>query len=150
MVSGEYGALGFWIFIAVIVVAGIWEKSRREAERHETLRRIVEKTGTVDEVKMKELFRPAEEPKSKSKPGRGYRALRITGTILMFCGAVPAIFGIAAGLFAGKAGVETVPPDFVIGMLSISLCLVMLGLGLFFSSRFAEPPADSRSEPPAR
>src|SRR5688500_15427186 len=45
----DFGALGFWIFIAAIIVAGIWSKSRREAEKHETLRRMVEKTGTIDE-----------------------------------------------------------------------------------------------------
>jgi hypothetical protein len=42
-----------------------------------------------------------------------------------------------------------VPKDFVIGMLMISACLVVLGLGLFQASRFAEPPLASRPEPPA-
>ena len=47
---------GFWIFIAAIVVAGIWKDARAKAEKHETLRRIVEKTGTVNEAQLKELF----------------------------------------------------------------------------------------------
>ena len=47
---------GFWIFMAAIVVAGIWKEQREKAEKHETLRRIVEKTGTLDEAKLKELF----------------------------------------------------------------------------------------------
>jgi hypothetical protein len=48
----------FWIFIAVVVWASTWEKARRNAEKHETLRRIIEKTGTIDEAKLKELFAP--------------------------------------------------------------------------------------------
>jgi hypothetical protein len=148
MVSTDLGALGFWLFIAAIVVAGIWEKSRREAERHETLRRIVEKTGSLDEAKLKDLFE--EKPTRERKPGAGYRALRIIGTIIMFIGAVPAIFGIASGLFGGEGGLASAPPGFAVGMLATAACIVMLGLGLFYSSRFAEPPPGNRNEPPAR
>jgi hypothetical protein len=148
MDSGDFGALGFWIFVAAIVVAGSWSSSRREAEKHETLRRIVEKTGTIDEAKLKELFSTADD--RESKPGGGYRALRVSGTILMFLGIVPAILGTGAGLLGGRAGVPPAPTEFVLGMLSISACMVVLGLGVFFSSRFAEPPPGSQNEPPAR
>jgi hypothetical protein len=93
MDSEDISALGFWIVIAAFVVAGAWTKVRREAEKHETLRRIVEKTGSIDETKLKELFsEPSPEP---TKPGTGYRVLRITGTIVMFLGGLPALFGIA-------------------------------------------------------
>lgn len=148
MVSGDFGALGLWIFIASIIVASIWSSSRREAEKHETLRRIVEKTGVIDEAKLKELFSPAED--QKSNPGGGYRALRITGTIIMFIGAVPGIFG-TMGLLSQIVGWPSPAPlSFVRGALLISACIVVLGLGVFFSSRFAEPPAGTRTEPPAR
>lgn len=151
MASGDLGALGFWIFIASMIVAGIWSSSRREAEKHETLRRIVEKTGVIDEAKLKELFSPAKD--GKSSAGGGYRALRITGTIVMFIGAVPAIFGTVALIVRtmgplSESGLP--PPAFVLGALLISACIVVLGAGVFFSSRFAEPPPDSRTEPPAR
>ena len=36
------GALGFWIFIAAVVVAGIWGDTRKREIQQETLRRIVE------------------------------------------------------------------------------------------------------------
>jgi hypothetical protein len=147
MDSEDISALGFWIVIAAFVVAGAWTKVRREAEKHETLRRIVEKTGSIDETKLKELFsEPSPEP---TKPGTGYRVLRITGTIVMFLGGLPALFGIAAALFGGKAGIKAPPNDFVVGMLVIAACLVVVGLGLFHASRFAEPPLPSRHEPPA-
>ncbi len=148
MDTGVFGALGFWIFLAAIIVAGVWEKSRREAEKHETLRRLVEKTGTIDEAKLKELFSPAED--EKSRPGTAYRALRITGTILMFLSVVPAILGTLGKLSKSVGFVTPAPPDFVVGMLVISVCLLVLGMGLFFSSRFAEPPPGTRNEPPTR
>ena len=67
----DLGALGFWLFFAAIFVVSAWAKSRREAEKHETLRRIVEKTGAIDEARLKELF--IEPPPDESKPGYGYR-----------------------------------------------------------------------------
>ena len=61
-VWATWGAGAFWIFLAVAVAVGAWEKSRKNAEKHETLRRIVEKTGTVDEAKLKELFNQSATP----------------------------------------------------------------------------------------
>jgi dipeptide/tripeptide permease len=146
----DFGALGFWIFIAAIIVAGIWSKSRREAEKHETLRRMVEKTGTIDEAKLKELF--SEPSSEESKPGYGYRAARVGGTILLFTGAGIATFvSIAAGLGKLFAVTEMFHDrgGWIAGF-AISAAIAMLGLGIFFSSRFCEPPPGTRSEPPAR
>ena len=145
--DSDFGALGFWIFIAAIIVASTWSSSRREAEKHETLRRILEKTGRIDEEKLKELFKA--EPAEQRKPGAGYRALRIAGTIIMFIGAVPAILG-TAGLLSESFGVPPPPPDFVVGALLIAAGITVVGLGVFFSSRFAEPPPASQNQPPAR
>jgi hypothetical protein len=47
-------------------------------------RRIIEKTGTVDEAKLKELFNPAAPDWMTGAPGAGYRALRIAGTIVLW------------------------------------------------------------------
>jgi hypothetical protein len=146
MDSLDLGALGFWIFAAVVVVALIWSGARKKAEKHETLRRIVEKTGTIDEEKLKELF--TEPPSVEQKPGSGYRALRIGGTIVMFIGAgVFTFFSIVAGLtvLRGEAlpDVENIAPLFAVG-----IGIAFVGYGLFFASRFAEPPADVRNGPP--
>jgi hypothetical protein len=141
---------GFWIFIASIIVAGIWQSARAKAEKHETLRRIVEKTGTVDEAKLKELFSEADS--EESKPGYVYRGLRVWGTVVLFLGAgVATFFLIAAGL--GKVLGATVMFNDINGLiagLAASAGIAMLGLGLFVSSRFVEPPPGTRSEPPAR
>ena len=146
MDSAGFAALGFWIFIAVIVAAGIWKDTKQKADKHETLRRILEKTGTLDEEKMQELFSAA--PSGDWKPGSGYRALRIWGTIVMFIGAgVFTFFTLVLGLFflLGKTSelpeLENFAPLFVLG-----IAITIAGYGLFFSSRFAEPPPKLRNE----
>ena len=137
----DFGALGFWVFIAAVVVGGMWKETRQKAERHETLRRIVEKTGTIDEAKLKELF--DEKTSDEWRAGSGYRALRVSGTILMFIGAGIATFFLIPTLI-GK------PIEWWYGGLSVAAGVAMVGAGMFFSSRFAEPPPGIRSEPPAR
>jgi hypothetical protein len=147
---GSIGALGFWIFIAAMVVSSAWAKSRREAEKHETLRRIVEKTGVIDEAKLKELF--TEPPPEQTKPGYGYRALRIVGTVVLFVGAGLATFILIAVLLAKMFGATRMLDDVtgLTAMLGVSAGIAMLGLGLFLSSRFAEPPPRNESDYPAR
>lgn len=136
MVLGEYGALGFWMFVAALVVSGVWKETRQQAEKHETLRRLVEKTGTIDEARLKELFSAA--PGEETRPGRGYRALRITGTIIMFVAAGLAIvFGTIGIMFDERHAVAA---------LAIAAATAVAGLGVFFSSRFAEPPPGSQHE----
>jgi hypothetical protein len=149
MEAMDLGALGFWIFIAALVVAGIWSDSRKKAEKHETLRRIVEKTGTIDEAKLQELF--AEPASEAYKPGGGYRTLRIAGTIVRFIGAaILTLFLVAAGLaFLFGRMDEFSNIDALFAVFAIPAGIAMAGYVLFFSSRFAEPPASARNEPPA-
>ena len=64
----DLGALGFWIFVAACVVSSDWKDSRIQAQKHETLRRIVDKTGAIDEAKMKELFSASSSDVRKPGP----------------------------------------------------------------------------------
>jgi hypothetical protein len=136
----DVGAFGFWMFIAAVIIAGNWSSARKNAEKHETLRRIVEKTGAIDEAKLKELFK---EDCEESKPGETYRGLRIGGTIIMFVGAGGALFFLIPTLLGNAI-------DWWFGGLAIAAGVAMLGLGVFISSRFAEPPPGSRNDPPVR
>src|SRR5689334_9791264 len=142
MHSMDFGTFGFWLFIAALVVAGYWKETRQEAEKHETLRRMMEKTGSVDEAKLKELFSSAVE--QKSRPARGYRALRITGTIVIVVAAAMAIFVLPIGtIFDTEASRAH-------AALAVAVGIALVGAGIFFSCRFAELPPESRNEPPAR
>jgi len=140
----DLGALGFWIFVAACVVSSDWKDSRIQAQKHETLRRIVDKTGAIDEAKMKELFSASSS--DVRKPGGSYRGLRIAGTILMFVSLVPAIlFGIA-GLLCLLEVIPPPPPGEIVAIMAIPFGIAVLGYALFYSSRFAEPPAGPRNE----
>lgn len=140
---------GFWILIAAVIVGSMWYEARLKAEKHETLRRIVEKTGTIDEARLRELFK--SDPAAEHKPGGGYRALRIIGTIILSIGAgLFTVFSVVAGLLYafGVMG----PFREKVGMIvAFATCagIAVVGLGIFFSSRFAEPPPGIRKEPPA-
>jgi hypothetical protein len=123
-------AAGFWIFLAAVVVAGIWKETREKAQKTETLRLILEKTGAIDEARLKELFSSAGE--GRSKPGDGYRALRVLGTITMFVGAGLAMVFVSLHLFSKI-------DQLVIGV-SVSAFIVLVGCGMFYSSRFCERP----------
>jgi hypothetical protein len=148
----DLGALGFWIFLAAAVVGGMWVDARKKAEKHETLRRIVEKTGTIDEAKLKELF--SEKPAAEPKPGSGYRALRVLGTIVMFvAAAILTFFGVVAVSLLLVDGGRPMAPGDKIGVIlafAVPVAIAVAGWGLFYSSRFAEPPPRARNEPPAR
>jgi hypothetical protein len=141
---GDWGAATFWLFIAAAAVAGSWEKARRNSEKHETMRRIIEKTGSIDEAKLKALFNAPGSDWSGGAPGDGYRALRVVGTLLM---------GVAAGsalVFLILGQTDVIPRTASIIGMSVAGGVVMVGLGFFFSSQFAEPPANRRDGPTSR
>jgi hypothetical protein len=150
MESSDWGAAGFWIFIAALVVGGMWSDTRKKAEKHATLRWIVEKTGSIDEAKLKQLF--DDESSAEQKPGYTYRGLRISGVVVMFAGAGIATFFLVAALMAMLFDQDQmfIEAEGLIGGIAASAGVMVLGLGLFLSSRFATPPVDSRNDSPAR
>ena len=133
----EMGAFGFWIFVAAIIVGSMWSETRKKAEKHETLRRIVEKTGTIDEAKWRELF---EEDSAAERT----RALRIAPahrrTVIMFAG-------------AGMATFFLIPPwrgtyrAVVLAAWPIGAGLAGVGAGHVVSSRFASGRAGPGTNP---
>jgi hypothetical protein len=137
---GGGAVLGFWLFIGAIIVASIWARARQKAEKHETLRRIVEKTGTIDEAMLRGLFR--EGSPDASKPGALYRTVRIWGTIIMFVG-----LALTTSFLIPLLGSPDEPE---LGSLGISAGIAVLGLGVFLSSLFAEPPSASVNDPPSQ
>ena len=138
------GAAAFWISLAAVLIASGWFKSRSEAQKHETLRRMIEKTGTVDPAQMSELFRPSGPPSGwtnpelwrtpVSPPGHNRKAAMVVGGLLVSIGAGLAVVSLildAAGVFS--------PQDSATGF-AVAVMIAVFGLGLFAVSRFADPP----------
>lgn len=130
------GAVAFWIAVAAVLIAGGWFKSRSEAQKQETLRKIIEKTGTVDEALLRQLFPtpPVFDPGAwaRKAPGDGYRVLRVIGTIAM-C--------VAAGLilFFSPLWLRGMEEDAIVGV-AIGVVAFAAGAGFFLASRHTQPP----------
>ena len=87
-VAAGLGAFGFWMFIAAIVVAGMWYDIRKREAQQETLRRIVESGQPVDETMIDKLT------SASTGGGRGLeRELRVYGLVTLFIAPGLAVLG---------------------------------------------------------
>jgi hypothetical protein len=137
-------ALGFWLFLAVIVIAGALKKMNGDKLKHETMRLLIEKNQKLDELQLKELINPTPLPSpewiiGRSTPGDAYRGARVAGTILIF---------IALGLFIACISrvVVGVHDKSTLDLWAGVVVLAMLGIGLFVSSRFLPRPSDEHKD----
>jgi hypothetical protein len=133
------GVVAFWIAVAAVLIAGGWFKSRGDAQKQETLRKIIEKTGTVEEGLLRQLFPTPVvfDPGvwNRKSLGAGYRALRVVGTIAMCVAAGLMLFYTPLWL-RGIGGEDT--------MVGVAMGVIgfAAGAGFFLASRFAEPPPE--------
>lgn len=114
------GALGFWLFIAAIVVGGMWYAIREREAEHETLRRIVESGQTLDDVLLNKLIRANK---------RVDHDLRIGAIIVL---------AIAPGLAVMGFFVAQVAAQAFYPLLGASLLTGFVGAGLMIASKMAE------------
>ena len=117
------GALGFWLFVAAVVVAGIWFDARKRETQQETLRRIVESGQTIDAAVIDKMVAAG------GGSSRVDRDLKISGLIVMFVAPGLAILG----WFLGQT------EDGLFGMLlGVSLLVAFVGIGLFVAGKVSE------------
>jgi hypothetical protein len=116
------GALGFWLFIAAIVVAGIWYDARRKESQQETLRRIVESGKDVDPIVLDRIMRVSGSKHLE-------RDLRIGALILLFAAPGLAVLALFLGQIAAEARWA---------LLGTSLLVGFVGLGLLLAARMVE------------
>lgn len=87
-------AMGFWLFIAFIVVAGVWDNIRKRDAQHETPRRAIESGNPIDEeLTDKLLALTGHHGKDLS------RDLKVSGLILLPIAVGFAILGWAMACF---------------------------------------------------
>jgi hypothetical protein len=141
------GAAAFWIALAAVLIANGITGVRRERLRQETLLKLVEKTGRLDEQTVKTLFPPAppDAPHVLGPPRRhpdGRRGLKIFGTIVLSIAAGIAVFVTILWRY-GPPQVQQDPLIPVIPYAVVAL-IACFGIGLFVAARFVRPPADER------
>jgi len=137
------GAAAFWIALAAVMIASGYFKLRREAQKQQTLLRLMERTGQLDEQQVKLLFPPppAYSPHERPwwaappDPLAGQRAMRVGGLIVTALAA-----GIAVLSFALRYGTVN-QQDVAQPWLGVAGLLGCLGLGLLVASLFATGPA---------
>jgi len=142
-----FGWAAFWIALAAVIISGRWLKARREAMKYDTIVRLAEKTGRIDEEQFKLLFPPPGPlpPHWFAPPpaGQGRMVLRVFGTILMSAGVGLAILSaVLHGLVPEGAAHQA-----SVGALGTAIVLAFLGAGLYIAARFA-PSARSDREVP--
>ena len=121
-VAASYGALGFWLFLAAIIVAGIWFDARKRESQQETLRRIVESGQKIDAAMIDKLL----------AAGGGSRVdqdLKVGGLITLSVAPGLAILGyFLARLQEELFGV----------LLGVSLLVGLVGAGLYLAGKMSE------------
>ena len=122
-VVNSLGALGFWIFIAAIVVAGIWSDTRKREIQQETLRRIVESGKEVDAAMLDKLVGAGGDD---SRPDE---ELKTAGIIMLF---------IAPGLAVLGWFMSALAEELLSILLGVSLLVAFIGVGLMVAGKVSE------------
>jgi hypothetical protein len=122
-VSAGLPGLGFWIFLAAVVVARIWFDARKRESQQETLRRVVESGQQLDVAVIDRMLGASG---GNERPDRG---LKVAGIIVMFVAPGLSVFGWFLGRFNDKI--------FEI-MIGIGLLVLIVGIGLYVAGMMAE------------
>ncbi len=110
--------LGFWLFIAAVVVAGIWSGARKREAQQETLRRVVESGQQLDVAVIDRMLGASggDEP-----PDQG---LKVAGIITMSVSPGLVILGWFLGRFNDKI---------LAVMIGVALLVLVVGIGLYLA-----------------
>jgi len=124
-----------WISIAAVIIMIGWFRSKSEAQRHQTFRTIVEKTGTVDEAQLRLLFYTPPTSSGRHSPLR----VRVLGAIGMF---VAICVLIVVGWMV--LSMFELTPNLPLAGVLWSILVCVLGVGFFlYAARLAEKVFES-------
>lgn len=111
-------ALSFWLFVAAVSVAGIWDGTKKREQQHETLRRILESNRELEPEVMEKLMSLV------GGSGRPDRDFKITAMWIL-----PIAPGVAAlGYFISMVAEEALYP-----LLGVASVLAIMGAGFLIA-----------------
>jgi len=116
------GALGFWLFLAAVVVAGIWFDAKKRESQQETLRRIIESGQRIDQAMIDKMLKA-------DSSDRKDRELKIGGLIT---------FSVAPGLLLLGYFLSRLEPQLMDVMLGVALLVGLVGAGLYGAGKMTE------------
>jgi len=116
-------ALGFWLFLAAVVVAGIWFDARKRESQQETLRRVVESGQQLDVAVIDRMLAASGDTENAD------RDLKVAGIIMMFVAPGLSVLGWFLGRFNDKI--------FEV-MIGVGLLVLIIGIGLYVAGKMTE------------
>ena len=131
-IGAGLAALGFWLFIAVAAVAGIWDGVRKREAQHATLRQVLESGQQIDQELVGKLL---------GNDRRLHRDLKVSGLITLSAAPGLALMGWFISLIAEQALMP------LLGVATLAGCV---GTGLLVAARVAERSEQPAAEHPAR
>ena len=114
-------AIAFWMFIAAISVAGVWDGIRKREAKHETVRRLIESGKELDSELMDKLMGLTD-----NKSERPDRVFYITGLWIL---------PVAVGMVALGFGLGFISPEARVALYAVAGLLAVLGLGFLGASK---------------
>ena len=123
-------ALGFWIFIGVIIIAGVWDNIRKRDAQHETLRRMIDSGEPIDHTLADKLLSVTSANKDLPQD------LRVGGYIM---------FGLVPGLIALGAILSLLASEVFTVLLAVSALVGFIGAGLLYAARMVEKQQQQQS-----
>jgi hypothetical protein len=120
--------LGFWLFLAAVVVSRIWFDARKRESQQETLRRVVESGQHLD-VAVIDRMLGASGSGTGGQVHRPDRELKVAGIIVMFVAPGLLILGWFMGRFNDKI--------FEL-MIGVGFLVLIVGIGLYVAGKMTE------------
>jgi len=122
-IGAGMAALAFWGFIAIVVVATVWDGIRKREAQHETLRRLIESGQPLDQQLMEKLSLAGDS--ANARPDRDFF---VTAMWLL-----PVAVGM--GVFALVLG--SAKPQALMPLLGVSALLACLGTGWLIAAKIS-------------
>ena len=116
-------ALSFWLFIAAVSVAGIWDGIKKREQEHETLRRVLESNRELDAETLSSLMALVG---GNRQPGRDFK--------LTAMWVLPIAPGVAVlAYFISRVAEEAYYP-----LMGVAAILLIMGIGFWIAGTVAE------------
>jgi hypothetical protein len=125
-IAAAVGAASFWLFVAIVVVAGVMSSVLRHRETQKTIRQVIEKGQTLDPQTLERLLQSGRPPQAPLS-----RTPFLIGGIMMLA--------IGGGLaLIGWFQSHSDPSQIYVG-LGVGSLLGLLGVGLMLASLVIPP-----------
>ena len=110
------GALGFWLFLAVVVGGAMWFDARKKEAQQETLRRLVESGQNIDPTVVDKMLRSGGNERKD-------RDLKVSGIITIGVGVGLGVFAWFIGQFDSQAFTALLGVGAMVGTIGLGLLL---------------------------